>query len=127
MASAAQLEACFAAIERAACEGARCPFNQTETVRTGVRSDVLAELTRAGRIKVEISGQNYRTITLLTGPHAGKRTRPDPSGQRTWKMLTAKGTFVNGERYDAMQAQRRRQERFERAREGSAARTGGRR
>lgn len=79
------LEHCFAAIERAACEGARCPKNG----EFGVDTIYTNTLARQGRIKVEISGQNYRTITLLTGPNAGKRTRPDHN--RVWKVIDHAG------------------------------------
>ena len=78
-----RLEAVFARLEAAAIAGDRCPENGCD----GVRSDMISALARAGRIKVAISGHNYRTVTILTGPHAGKSTRPDPTGAHVWKVI----------------------------------------
>lgn len=87
------LDNCFASIERAACEGARCPTNGN----CGVETAYVIELARQGRIRIEISGHNYRTVTILTGPNAGKRTRPDPSGRMSWRVFdTIGGHRVEG-------------------------------
>lgn len=82
------VERCFAAIERAANAGQRCPENGT----FDVTSTAVKVLALAGRIKVEISGNNYRTIKILTGDSAGKSTAPDPRGRRPWKVIDRNGT-----------------------------------
>ena len=84
----AALEACYAAVERAAIEGRRCPENGTFSVDTRY----MVALAHAGRIQIKISGHNYRTVTILQGEHAGKRTAPDPTGAKVWKMLDHTGT-----------------------------------
>lgn len=66
------LDQAFALIECAAINGERCP------TRDFLESSVTTALARAGRITIEISGRNWRTVTILTGPHAGKTTKPDP-------------------------------------------------
>jgi hypothetical protein len=84
-------EVCFEAIAAAALRGERCPENGT----LGVYSDSVTRLAQAGRIKVEISGRNYRAVTILAGPLAGKSTAPHPRGYPAWKTITTEMT-VNG-------------------------------
>lgn len=83
------LEACFAALERAAIAGERCPMNG----QSCIDSDYTTGLARAGRIKVEISGRNFRRVTILVGVHAGKQTAPDPTGMRVWKVVDRRGAY----------------------------------
>ncbi len=84
------MQAAFAAIERAAVEGARCPINGIGEFSSG---DVVA-LAHAGWIAIEIAGRNYRTVEILAGPHAGKRTKEPPAGWRTWKRIDRAGTHI---------------------------------
>jgi len=83
------IEAGFAAIEQAALRGERAPTNQTGENPAGtLRSGITTELLKQGRIKVEIYALNWRVIEILTGPHAGERTKgpPNPSWQ-PYKIL----------------------------------------
>lgn len=68
------IEACFAALERAAASSERCPFNGTH----GVDSTATTALARAGRIRVAVYRLNWRVVTILTGPQAGKATAAPP-------------------------------------------------
>jgi hypothetical protein len=86
----AQIDACFAVIERAAIAGERCPQSYVEN--SVIHRSALLRLIRQDRISIAISGRNYRTVTLLTGPHAGKSTKPDPSGAVIWKVVDKRGT-----------------------------------
>lgn len=86
------IEGCFAALEAAAVLGARCPLNDT----MGVSADLVGLLARAGRIKVEISGHNYRQVFILTGPNAGKCTAENPLGHHAWKIIDKNGSRTNG-------------------------------
>lgn len=61
----AQLDAAFAELEQAAVKGLRC--------FTG-RSKITTALAREGRISVEVYAKNFRRVTILMGPHAGKQT-----------------------------------------------------
>lgn len=74
-----QIEMGFALIELAAENGERCPTNQSAENPTGeLRSGVTTALLKQGRIRVEVYAHNWRVVTILTGPHAGKRTAPSP-------------------------------------------------
>lgn len=90
--SAASRDACFRLIEQAAIAGERCPVNKGEAGGPPeMSSAIVADLAREGRIRVEISSRNWRTITLLSGDHAGKQTKPDPRGGFVWKTIPAVG------------------------------------
>lgn len=82
------LAACLRSIERAALDGRRCPVNGTEDVDQ-LRVEVLA---LRGHIRSEISGQNWRTVHILTGPHAGRSTLPHPKRLLPWKVTDTGGT-----------------------------------
>lgn len=69
------LNRAFSILETAAYRGERCPLNGTTP---WITADITTALARAGRIKVEVSGRNWRVVTILKGPNAGKRTMPDP-------------------------------------------------
>lgn len=96
------LDKVFNVIVEHAVANKRCPENDT----AGVTSDVVAALARAGRIRVEISGHNYRTIVILEGEHAGKTTAPDPTRRMPWKII-GKSTVVNVKPYVGRAANRR--------------------
>ena len=82
-----ELNRAFALIEQAAIKGARCPQNTGAGVNGEVRSDAVVALCREGRILVEVSGRNWRQATILTGPHAGKKTAPNPRGHHVYKTV----------------------------------------
>lgn len=87
-----RLDQVFACFVSAALAGKRCP--QSHELPAG--SPALSrELARQGRIKIEISGHNYRTVEILTGPHAGKRTVGDPDRRAPWRVITVTD-LVNG-------------------------------
>ena len=77
-------------IETAAIAGDRCPQNDDLPIYRG-----LALLARAGKIRLEISGRNWRQAILLDGPHAGKATAPNPHGHIVW-MVIEKTTVRKG-------------------------------
>lgn len=76
----------FALLEQMARDGKRCPPN-TDT-RLG--SEVMRELVRAGKIRICIYPRNWRSVEILTGPDAGKRTQgpPDPKA-KPYKVMDA--------------------------------------
>lgn len=88
------LEICFGTIGEAATRGDRCPVNGI----CGVHTPLTNALAMAGMIRVEISGQNYRTIFILDGEHAGKNTKAGPG--RVWKVIDKDGTRLVGPRHD---------------------------
>lgn len=53
-----------------------------------VASSTMSKLAGEGRILIEISGQNWRTVTILEGPHKGKTTmkNPDPKAY-VWQTI----------------------------------------
>ena len=90
--SSSNLDSAFAALERFAVQGERCPQNETH----GITSGLVSALAREGRLRVEISGHNYRRVVLLTGEYQGQATAPDPTGAHVWRIVDASGTRVNG-------------------------------
>ena len=113
------LDQTFALLVGVALRGERCPHSHWDRLHFQapaeppsdlISSDHVTALARQGRILVEISGRNYRTVTILEGPHAGKKTAPDPSG-RVWKTIgrkTVTNTMVErGERTIGPSAPRR--------------------
>ena len=91
MNTAQKIQKSFEIIEAAAVKGERCPMNWDLPIMYAV-----GVLAREGKIKSEISGHNYRQVTILVGPNAGKSTAPDPSMARIW-MVIGKTTIKNGE------------------------------
>lgn len=83
-----QLEATFAALEKAAAEGRRCPENGTFGVGH------VPDLARAGRIRIAVYSRNYRVVTILEGPHKGKRTAPFPGRGKPYKIIERE-TFLD--------------------------------
>lgn len=62
------------AVTQAAVNGDRCPINGAN----GFNSLALGALARRGDVRIEVFTLNWRVVTLLTGPHAGKATAPCP-------------------------------------------------
>jgi hypothetical protein len=81
-----RLEKLFEIVVNAAKFSRRCPTNE-ELDGAITAACGLPELARMGRILIEISGRNYRTVTILMGAHAGKRTAPDPGKNRPWLTI----------------------------------------
>lgn len=96
----------FVTLERCAVAGERCPNNGTP----GIDSAVTGALARAGKIKVEVSGRNWRTVTILIGPHAGRKTMPDPNGGHIYKTIGRSSTFTPKSPGQMTPWQRRRRE-----------------
>lgn len=89
MISQAEIDRAFALIEQAALKGERCPQNYPFGP---LRSVEVEQLYEQGRVRGEISGPNYRRMTILTGPNKGKSTAPDPHGHPPWKIMGAAGS-----------------------------------
>lgn len=68
-------EEVFTILESAAINGRRCPLN--EEISGGRPLQIL---TRSRRIRILISGQNWRQVEILAGPHAGAKTLAEPRG-----------------------------------------------
>lgn len=81
--------------------GARCPRTSGPDAHRLIVTAHISKLAREGRIFVEISGQNFRQITILTGPHKGAKTAPNPdSGTHVWQTVGKEGAKVNGKLVD---------------------------
>jgi hypothetical protein len=76
-------------LEIAARDGARCPMNSELPVGA---KQMLPDLAREGKIKIEVSGHNWRTVTILEGPEKGKKTAPDPTGSLPYITIDGEGT-----------------------------------
>jgi hypothetical protein len=78
------IDEAFALIEAAAVKGARCPMSKPYGPLHAAATVLLA---RAGKIRVEVSGRNWRQIFILAGPHKGKATAPNPTGGYVYKIV----------------------------------------
>jgi hypothetical protein len=86
----------FKHLERLAVAGDRCP-----TRDQGLDGKYVKALADAGKIAVEVSTHNWRRITILVGPHAGKATAPNPLPRSSVYMTIDKtGTRRNGRAVD---------------------------
>lgn len=76
-------EKTFDLIIAAAITGERCPQSHPHgpLQRMGLR-----ELIDAGLVRSEVYAHNYRVVTVLSGEHAGKNTRPAPAGRRPYMI-----------------------------------------
>lgn len=85
------LERVFKLVEAAALKGARCP--QNHELPNGDFAGI-SRLARMGRLRIEISGRNWRQVTILTGPNKGRYTAPNPMGYATWRILDTRNIKV---------------------------------
>ena len=69
------LDGTFALLEATAIKNERCPQNYPHGPLT---TSIITALARAGRIKVEVFARNWRVVTIMDGPHRGKRTKLAP-------------------------------------------------
>jgi hypothetical protein len=81
------------AFRQAAIAGKRAPSNDelSELVFAGKGSrprEGLDELTRSGKIRIEIAGKNWRTIYLLG---ENLNTAPEPAGRGAWLVIDQAG------------------------------------
>src|SRR5260370_13330253 len=77
----------FDLLEEAASKGLRCPTNPDiaaylsergfRTAASAVPA-IVRLLTREGRLTVRVYGNNWRDVTICSGPHAGKTSIPPP-------------------------------------------------
>lgn len=78
-----ELERQFSLFEAAAVKGERCPLSKPFGP---INQEALRLLIAEGRVRSEVSSKNYRRVVILTGPHAGKGTLPDPGRGEVWKV-----------------------------------------
>lgn len=84
--TATNLDQAFDALETVAITNGRCPTNEE------IGRGVIAAIAASGRIKVEAFGRNFRRITILTGPRAGRMTMAPPGPWRPYKTVDKDGT-----------------------------------
>lgn len=78
-----ELERNFEIVVRAVLAGERCPATHPHGP---LASGAIPALVRAGRIRSEVYALNFRRVTILTGPHAGKSTAHHPRGFQPWRI-----------------------------------------
>jgi hypothetical protein len=94
--SPANLDRAFALLVECAVKGERCPITSGPDQHPLLIHEQVSMLARAGRIRVETSGRNFRQITILTGPHAGKKTAPNPNANaRIFRTMDGSGVVSN--------------------------------
>ena len=77
---------CFAILEAAAVKRERCPTGPELRV-LGVSGANTGILAKAGRIRVEVYGKNWRVIEIMEGPHKGARTMECPDGSKPYRIV----------------------------------------
>lgn len=83
------VRAAFDELVAAAVAGKRCPINGDGNMS----SDVMGVLARSGKVRVEISGRNYRQVFITDGPAKGYATAPNPNAShRVWLRIDRRGT-----------------------------------
>jgi hypothetical protein len=87
---AISLNDAFGLLERAAVNGERCPLSHGPHA-SPLKSKHVSALARAGKIFVEISGRNFRRVTILVGPHAGAKTAADPDAGHVYATVGKRG------------------------------------
>lgn len=91
------IERAFEILEAAAVAGERCPVTSGPGAHRELKKEAVAALAAAGRIAIEISSKNWRQVTIMTGPNAGKATAPNPDKHaRVYQTIDTRGTMVNG-------------------------------
>lgn len=89
----------FAHLERAAIAGERCPpsnWGGHNAPLVLLHSITMGALAKAGKIRIEVSGKNFRQVTILAGPHAGKKTAANPDRYaRVWQTISAEGRVLS--------------------------------
>jgi hypothetical protein len=97
MTRSARIESTFAVLEAAAIAGERCPMSAPHCA-DGINGHDVSVLVKTGRVLIEISSRNWRVITILTGPNAGRSTAADPDPRSTPHLtVSANGRTVNRE------------------------------
>jgi hypothetical protein len=87
------LDRAFALLVECAVKGERCPTSAGPDAHHLLSGGEISALARAGRIRSEVSGRNFRQVTVLTGPHAGKKTAPNPNkNARVYIVMDGAGT-----------------------------------
>lgn len=90
------LDRAFEILVAAAITGSRCPVTSGPDVHPYLTSAHIVALAKRGHIRSEVSGHNWRQITILTGRHAGKKTAPNPNENAVvYKTMDAKGSKSN--------------------------------
>jgi hypothetical protein len=94
--SSENLDKAFALLEQCAVNGERCPVTSGPDQHAFLRSAHTSALAKAGRILIEISSRNFRRITILVGPHKGKKTTKNPDVRaRVYQTVGAVGHKIN--------------------------------
>jgi len=85
------LDDTFAILVRAAILGERCPQNAPHgPLKPGHTTD----LARDGKIRIEVFRHNWRVVTILVGPNAGKQTRACPAGGKPYMTVDHRSTTL---------------------------------
>lgn len=75
-------------IEKAVRGGDRCPLNSA--LPEGA-SGIIPALAREGVLRIELSGRDWRRVTMLKGELAGRSTAANPHGHCTWRVIDERG------------------------------------
>lgn len=79
----------FDAAEQAALLGKRCPTSDECADQLGIHtsSHIFSDLAAAGRIRIEVTARNWRTVWICAGEHRGKHTMLPTPVSRPYLVL----------------------------------------
>jgi hypothetical protein len=93
-----ELAKAFAFLIDHAITGVRCPVTCGPSADSRLKPQHIVALASRGFIRSEVSGHNWRQIVILTGPHAGKKTAPNPNKKAlVYKVMDASGSHFHAE------------------------------
>ena len=111
----------FRMIESRAAIGGRMPRHEDfKTDGPSIKRSIV-RLIKAGKIQCNISGRNWRVMTVLVGPHAGTQTQVPPHGGAVYAVSTRDGftyqsmpgrTFSTGKKVEQSEWSKRERELF---------------
>jgi hypothetical protein len=68
-------------------------FARRRYFRLGTHAAMM-RLARAGAVRIEVYGQNWRVITILEGEHAGLSTAPYRPGAKPYRIVDSAGSRI---------------------------------
>ena len=88
----------FTLLVGAACRDERCPQMHPHGPLTAQQNGAIADLARAGFVRLELYALNWRVIEIRAGEHKGKRTAKCPHINRGPYKIIRKGDVTAGQR-----------------------------
>jgi hypothetical protein len=86
-----RIAADFGRIEEAAARGDRCPQNYPDGP---LQRKTIPILFNRGMIRSAVYPKNFRVVTILVGPYAGKSTKAHPTAEKPWQVNGVRASWL---------------------------------